>query len=89
MDAHAHGQLDPFGLLKFVIEGLHRGNVGIGDHLVVQGAGGLGLYAVAVARELGVRRQALHAAVLGFVHPDSGAHLRFVSPLPPDLALLV
>jgi 23S rRNA pseudouridine1911/1915/1917 synthase len=29
-------------------------------------------------------RQALHAAVLGFVHPLTGAKLRFESPLPPD-----
>lgn len=32
-------------------------------------------------------RQALHAAVLGFVHPISGERLRFEAPLPPDLAL--
>jgi 23S rRNA pseudouridine1911/1915/1917 synthase len=38
-----------------------------------------------VARELGLERQALHAAVLGFTHPDSGEPLRFESPLPPDL----
>jgi len=31
-------------------------------------------------------RQALHAAVLGFAHPRTGAELRFESPLPPDLA---
>lgn len=36
--------------------------------------------------ELG--RQALHAHVLGFVHPLSGEALRFVAPLPPDLELL-
>jgi 23S rRNA pseudouridine1911/1915/1917 synthase len=35
-------------------------------------------------------RQALHAAVLGFVHPVTGAALRFESPLPADMeALLV
>ena len=34
-------------------------------------------------------RQALHAAVLGFRHPISGAKLRFESALPPDLAGLV
>jgi 23S rRNA pseudouridine1911/1915/1917 synthase len=38
----------------------------------------------AVARELG--RQALHAAVLGFVHPVTGRTLRFESPLPADMA---
>ncbi len=31
-------------------------------------------------------RQALHAAVLGFDHPVTGATLRFEAPLPPDLA---
>ncbi|HTO53954.1 MAG TPA: RluA family pseudouridine synthase [Myxococcota bacterium] len=36
--------------------------------------------------ELGLRRQALHAAVLGFTHPRSGDALRFESPLPADLA---
>ncbi len=34
-------------------------------------------------------RQALHAAVLGFDHPVSGAAMRFESPLPPDMADLV
>jgi 23S rRNA pseudouridine1911/1915/1917 synthase len=35
-------------------------------------------------------RQALHAAVLGFVHPVTGEELRFESPLPGDFdALLV
>lgn len=38
-----------------------------------------------VAAELG--RQALHATVLGFVHPGTGERLRFESPLPGDLAL--
>jgi 23S rRNA pseudouridine1911/1915/1917 synthase len=34
-------------------------------------------------------RQALHAYLLGFVHPVSGRPLRFESPLPPDMAALV
>ncbi len=34
-------------------------------------------------------RQALHAAVLGFVHPITGEALRFESPLPADLAGLL
>ncbi|RDE08257.1 RluA family pseudouridine synthase [Pelagibacterium lacus] len=33
-------------------------------------------------------RQALHAAVLGFAHPVTGEHMRFESPLPPDMAAL-
>lgn len=36
----------------------------------------------------GLARQALHAAVLGFVHPVSGEALRFESPLPADMAAL-
>jgi threonine dehydrogenase-like Zn-dependent dehydrogenase len=40
--------------LSQVIDGLERGRVGIGDTLVIQGAGGLGINAVAVARERGV-----------------------------------
>jgi 23S rRNA pseudouridine1911/1915/1917 synthase len=36
----------------------------------------------------GLERQALHAAVLGFVHPVTGQNLRFESPLPPDMARL-
>jgi 23S rRNA pseudouridine1911/1915/1917 synthase len=34
-------------------------------------------------------RQALHAAVLGFVHPVSGERLRFEAPLPADMAALL
>ena len=36
----------------------------------------------------GFARQALHASVLGFVHPVTGETLRFETPLPPDMALL-
>jgi 23S rRNA pseudouridine1911/1915/1917 synthase len=35
---------------------------------------------------LGLARPALHAAVLGFTHPTSGARLRFEAPLPDDYA---
>jgi 23S rRNA pseudouridine1911/1915/1917 synthase len=38
--------------------------------------------------EAGLTRQALHAAVLGFVHPVTGERLRFETPLPPDMAAL-
>ncbi len=36
----------------------------------------------------GLTRQALHAAVLGFVHPITGERLRFESTVPPDMAKL-
>ncbi|MFD2855054.1 RluA family pseudouridine synthase [Seohaeicola zhoushanensis] len=34
-------------------------------------------------------RQALHAAVLGFIHPVTGEALRFEAPLPEDMATLI
>nr|WP_319947816.1 RluA family pseudouridine synthase [uncultured Shimia sp.] len=34
-------------------------------------------------------RQALHAAVLGFVHPVSGDNMRFEAPIPADMADLI
>ena len=36
----------------------------------------------------GLKRQALHAAVLGFVHPITGERLRFETPPPADMATL-
>lgn len=36
-----------------------------------------------------VPRLALHAAVLGFVHPRTGERMRFTSPMPPDLEQVV
>jgi len=39
-------------------------------------------------RTTGLERQALHAAVLGFVHPITGETLRFETDLPPDMAAL-
>jgi 23S rRNA pseudouridine1911/1915/1917 synthase len=41
----------------------------------------------AMAR-VGLARQALHAAVLGFVHPITGQPLRFETPPPQDMAQL-
>src|SRR5207253_475117 len=34
----------------------------------------------------GLGRQALHAAELGFEHPETGDEMTFEAPLPPDLA---
>jgi 23S rRNA pseudouridine1911/1915/1917 synthase len=42
----------------------------------------------AAMTEAGLERQALHAAVLGFVHPVTGKRLRFETPSPPDMAAL-
>ena len=38
--------------------------------------------------EAGLTRQALHAAMLGFVHPVTGAALRFETPPPDDMTRL-
>lgn len=40
-------------------------------------------------RVLAFPRQALHAYLLAFDHPTTGARLRFEAPMPPDLAELV
>jgi len=40
-------------------------------------------------RDLELGRPALHAAVLGFVHPGSGEAMRFEAPLPADLQELL
>ncbi len=37
----------------------------------------------------GMQRVALHAALLGFVHPATGEHMRWISPLPKDMRQLV
>ena len=42
-----------------------------------------------VLKALGFERQALHAAVLGFVHPVTGAAHRFESVLPQDMRELI
>jgi 23S rRNA pseudouridine1911/1915/1917 synthase len=40
-------------------------------------------------KELGFRRQALHAAELGFTHPVTKDRLSFQSPMPPDMQELM
>lgn len=47
------------------------------------------LGATAAAALAGFHRQALHAATLGFVHPESGKAMQFEAPLPADMAALV
>mgnify|MGYP001547026457 CR=1 FL=1 len=42
-----------------------------------------------ILKSLGFQRQALHAAVLGFIHPVTGDRLRFESDLPPDMRELI
>ena len=42
-----------------------------------------------ILARLGFRRQALHAAELGFIHPVTGQSLHFASPTPVDMAMLL
>lgn len=42
-----------------------------------------------ILKRLGFERQALHAAVLGLVHPISGKSLRFTSEMPADMRELI
>lgn len=68
----------------------HIGHPVLGDPLYAKGfqskASRLAAAPRACLDRLG--RQALHAAVLGFEHPVTGAYMEFVSELPADLAAL-
>jgi 23S rRNA pseudouridine1911/1915/1917 synthase len=64
----------------------HKGAPCLGDRTY-----GSGSPAAAVREAIGdcgLKRQALHAQVLGFCHPITGAVLRFETPLPGDMASL-
>ncbi|MET0272248.1 MAG: RluA family pseudouridine synthase [Phenylobacterium sp.] len=63
-----------------------KGNPCLGDP--TYGAGPPAEKVRAAIAQAGLKRQALHAAVLGFIHPVTGATLRFESPLPSDMAVL-
>ncbi|HST91255.1 MAG TPA: RluA family pseudouridine synthase [Brevundimonas sp.] len=58
----------------------------LGD--AVYGSGSPATPVRAAIVEAGLTRQALHASVLGFVHPVTGETLRFETPPPPDMASL-
>lgn len=63
----------------------------MGDPLYAAGHAASARRLPAPAREAlaAMGRQALHAAVLGFVHPVTGERLRFESPLPGDMKRLL
>jgi len=63
-----------------------KGSPILGD--ATYGSGSPALPVRAAIAEAGLTRQALHAAVLGFVHPVTGQTLRFETALPPDMAAL-
>lgn len=69
----------------------HAGHGLIGDP-VYGGKRKLPASALSLAAAEAVRafpRQALHAAVLGFVHPISSEEMRFEAPLPDDMSALI
>jgi 23S rRNA pseudouridine1911/1915/1917 synthase len=63
-----------------------KGTPCLGDP--VYGSGRAAREVEAAVAEAGLVRQALHAAVLGFVHPVTGERLRFETPPPPDMQAL-
>ncbi|PTN03688.1 ribosomal large subunit pseudouridine synthase D [Rhodovulum imhoffii] len=67
----------------------HAGHGLIGDRVY----GGRRLSAAALGAAATVAqafpRQALHAATLGFCHPETGRDMRFEAPLPADMAALL
>ena len=63
-----------------------RGAPCLGDP--VYGSGAPTAAVRAAVEAAGLKRQALHAAVLGFAHPVGGERLRFETPMPPDMAAL-
>lgn len=68
---------------------VHLASVGapiLGDP--VYGSGSPAAPVRAAIAEAGLRRQALHAAVLGFIHPVTSRPLRFETPPPADMRAL-
>ena len=63
-----------------------RGAPILGDP--VYGSGSPAAPVRAAMTDAGLKRQALHAAVLGFVHPVTGEALRFETPPPGDMRVL-
>jgi 23S rRNA pseudouridine1911/1915/1917 synthase len=64
----------------------HKGAPCLGDPAYGSGSPSPGVRAAMV--EAGLARQALHAAVLGFRHPITGANLRFETAPPADMVAL-
>ena len=63
-----------------------KGSPILGD--ATYGSGSSAIPVRAAIAEAGLTRQALHAAVLGFVHPVTGEQMRFETALPTDMLRL-
>ena len=76
---------------------VHMAHIGVpvigdpvyGRQMGVSALGDGAVHAAALVVARAFQRQALHAAVLGFVHPVTGETLRFEAPVPPDMADLI
>ena len=64
----------------------HLGCPCLGDP--VYGSGAPAKEVQAILKELDFNRQALHAGLLGFIHPITGEKLKFKAPLPDDMQAL-
>ena len=64
----------------------HLGCPCLGDP--VYGSGAPAKEVQAIVKELDFSRQALHAGLLGFIHPITGEKLKFKAPLPDDMQAL-
>jgi len=64
----------------------HLGCPCLGDP--VYGSGAPAKEVQAIVKELDFSRQALHAGLLGFIHPITGEKLKFRAPLPDDMQAL-
>ncbi len=65
----------------------HLGCPCLGDP--VYGSGAPARQVQEIVRDLGFERQALHAGLLGFMHPITGEKLRFKAAMPEDMRALV
>jgi 23S rRNA pseudouridine1911/1915/1917 synthase len=61
----------------------------VGDPLYGGRRPGKGVTAAGMAALGAFNRQALHAGVLGFDHPDTGKRLNFTAPLPNEMMILI
>ena len=67
----------------------HLGHALVGDPVYGTRGGSAGKAIGTILNRLTFRRQALHAARLGFIHPVTGERLEFDSPLPADMQELL